>query len=57
MDRTLITWSVPNIVSIWLMAAVGFLVAGLIAQLIIKYTGGGAQTSEGSPAPAGTGGY
>lgn len=55
MERTLITWSVPNIVSIWLMAAVGFLVAGLIAQLIVKYTGGGGQTVEGSPAPASSG--
>lgn len=39
MERTLISWNVPNIVTIWLMAAIGFLVVGLAAQLFLKWTG------------------
>jgi len=41
LDRTLISWNVPNIVTVWLMAAVGFLAFGLVWQLVRQNTGGG----------------
>jgi hypothetical protein len=44
-DRNLISWSVPNLISIWLMAAVGFLVVGLIAQFL-----SGDSSSDTAPA-------
>jgi hypothetical protein len=41
MERTLLSWSIPNIISVWLMAAVGFLIAGIIWQLVLRAQGGG----------------
>lgn len=41
MEKTLISWNVPNIISVWLMAAVGFLVVGLVYQVVRQKTGGG----------------
>jgi len=46
MDRSLITWNVPNIVSVWLMAAVGFLVVGIGAQLLMGKFGAQDQGTE-----------
>lgn len=39
MEKTLITWSVPNMVTIWLMLAIGFLVLALISQAAMKWGG------------------
>lgn len=36
MDRTLIAWNVPNMVTIPLMAFIGFLVVGTIWQLFMR---------------------
>lgn len=47
MERTVLTWNVPNIVSVWLMAATGFLVAGLLWQLFIKANGGSNPLAQG----------
>lgn len=41
MERTLITWTIPNLVTVWLMAAIGFLLIALVAQLIVRRTGSG----------------
>lgn len=45
MDKTLISWTVPNMVTIWLMLAIGFLVLSLVAQLGMNFLGGGTQPS------------
>jgi hypothetical protein len=45
MERTLLSWSIPNIISVWLMAAVGFLAAGIVWQLVQRAQGG--QTGAG----------
>jgi len=34
MDRTLISWNVPNLITIPLMAGLGFLFAGVIWQIV-----------------------
>lgn len=47
MDRSLITWNVPNIVSVWLMAAVGFLVVGIAAQFLMGKSGQSDGTDTG----------
>ena len=36
MDRTLISWSVPNMITIWLMLAIGFLIVSLAVQFGMK---------------------
>lgn len=47
MERTLITWTVPNWITVVLMAAAGYLVLGLLAQLIIGAASGSGLTSNG----------
>lgn len=37
MERTIISWNVPNIITIWLMAAIGFLVVGIGSQFLLKH--------------------
>lgn len=49
MDKTLIAWNVPNIVTIWLMAAVGFLIAGIGAQIIMNGMSGGSLMGDNPP--------
>lgn len=41
MERTLISWSLPNFVTIVLMAFVGWLIVGAICQGVRKYSGSG----------------
>jgi len=53
MDRTLISWNIPNIITIWLMAAIGFLIVGLLAQLAMKAMGGGSNQSQAVDSSAG----
>lgn len=53
MERTILSWSVPNIVSVWLMAAVGFLAAGIVVQLVKRAGGGGSGGGQAAPSPAG----
>jgi hypothetical protein len=36
MDRVLISWNVPNMITIPLMAALGYFAAALIAQLFMR---------------------
>lgn len=36
MDRTIISWNVPNWITVVLMAAAGYLVVGLVAQVILS---------------------
>ncbi len=50
MDKALISWSVPNMITIWLMLAIGFLVFTFAAQFGMKALGGD------SSAPADQGG-
>lgn len=35
MDRTIISWNVPNWITVVLMAAAGYLVVGLVAQVVV----------------------
>ena len=43
MDRTLITWSVANLLTIWLMFILGFLLLGLGSQTWKRYAGASSQ--------------
>lgn len=52
MEKTLISWSVPNLITIWLMLAIGFLVMTLGVQV------GGKFLNRKAAAPANnSGGY
>lgn len=44
MDRTLISWSVPNMITIWLMFLLGFLLLGLASQFWQRSSG---QSNQG----------
>ena len=44
MDRTLISWNIPNWITIMLMAAGGYAILAVAKQLFVK---GGATTSNG----------
>jgi hypothetical protein len=48
MDRTLIAWNVPNMVTVPLMAFLGFLLLGLVWQLVSRIGKGGASNQDGS---------
>lgn len=39
MERTLITWNVPNLITVPLMAFLGFALAGLLWQTYLKFSG------------------
>ncbi len=39
MERTLLSWSVPNMITIWLMFLIGFLLLGLASQFWKKQSG------------------
>jgi hypothetical protein len=51
MERTMISWNVPNWITIMLMAAAGYAVLGLVRQVMI------ANGAGGGTAPSGIGGY
>jgi hypothetical protein len=53
MERTLISWNVPNMVTVPLMAFVGFLILAVIVQLGLKIKGSNSAGNEASTA----GGY
>jgi hypothetical protein len=59
MDRTLISWNVPNMVTVPLMAFGAFLVVGLIWQLVMKAQGKSGPVDNNAPAPVdvSTGGF
>ena len=40
MERVLISWSLMNFITIVLMAVVGWLIIGCVAQGVRKYSGG-----------------
>ena len=40
MERTLISWSLMNFVTIVLMAFLGWMIVGVVAQGVRKYSGG-----------------
>lgn len=46
MERTIISWNLPNWITIFLMAAFGYALVGLARQAMMQY-GPGAQTSSG----------
>lgn len=41
MERTLISWNVPNWITVMLMAAAGYLVLALAAQVFLQGGGSG----------------
>lgn len=41
MEETIITWNVPNWITVVVMVAVGFLVLGLVSQIARKSVRGG----------------
>lgn len=51
MERTLISWNLPNWISVILMAAAGYFLLGLIAQVFkqggVGAASGAAQTTAG----------
>ena len=51
MERTMISWNLPNWITIVLMAAAGYAVLGVVRQVMMQ--AGGA----GGAAPSGLGGY
>ena len=48
MDRTLVSWNVPNILTINLMGWLGFLLLIVLVQMIIKRRKPAAATHQGS---------
>lgn len=42
METTLISWNLPNFITIVLMAIVGFLIIGFVCQGVLKMSGNGA---------------
>lgn len=47
MERTLISWNIANWITVLLMAAAGYAVLGLVAQVFQRKGGGAAPTSMG----------
>ena len=45
MERTLISWNIPNWITIMLMAAGGYAILAVVKQLFVK--GGATQSSGG----------
>lgn len=43
MDRTLISWNLPNWITVVLMAAIGYAVLGGVAQLVKRNGASGGQ--------------
>jgi hypothetical protein len=39
-ERTLIAWNLPNIITIMLMAAAGYAVLGAVSQILMRRQGG-----------------
>lgn len=42
MDQNLITWNVENWITVLLMAFLGYLLVSLLAQVLLRYSGGAA---------------
>ena len=53
MDRTLISWNVPNVITIWLMLAIGFLLIALVGNYAAAWIGG----KQGDGNGTASGGY
>lgn len=51
MDETILTWNVTNWITVVLMAALGFLVLALVAQLYHKARGTTSNASQYSTQP------
>lgn len=57
MERTIITWNLPNWITITLMATLGFCVVGVLATLFQMQFGSTSKNSLGNqPANLGSGG-
>lgn len=41
MDRTMISFNLPNIVSVTIMAAIGYTLLAVISQVMLNRSGGG----------------
>ena len=48
MERTLISWNIPNLITVPLMAFVAFLVVGVVYQLVVKVVAGNQTASTAS---------
>jgi len=46
LDRTLISWNLPNLITVPLMAALGFLLVALVAQVLRQQFGVGQSASQ-----------
>lgn len=46
MEKTLISWNAPNVLTIWLMLAIGLTVFALVAQYIPNPWGGASATAN-----------
>lgn len=45
MDRSLLGWNVPNMITVWLMLILLLVVYGLIAQFALKWFGGNSSSA------------
>ena len=50
MERTIISWNIPNWITVVLMATAGFLVIGLVSQVLMTKLGSKGPTQVGSNA-------
>jgi hypothetical protein len=41
LERTFLSWNVPNLITVPLMAAIGFLLLGVVWQALKRVTGNG----------------
>lgn len=55
MERTLISWNVPNMITVPLMAFLAFLVVGLVYQVALKAAGKGGKPDNNAPSDVGNG--
>lgn len=46
MERTMISWNLPNWITVMLMAAAGYAVLGLVRQVMMQSGGGQTPTSS-----------
>jgi hypothetical protein len=47
MERTMLSWNIPNWITVFLMAAAGYAILGALRQVTMKANGGGVAPSLG----------
>lgn len=50
MERTIISWNIPNWITVVLMATAGFLIIGVVSQVLMNKFGSNGPTEVGSNA-------